>query len=365
MRYGICAGGAHVGPEPGENGKGYYAIMKNNVALLNDYIGLYNWNPHGIIQDNVVIQNAVAGIDVSYHSNNTTLSGNYVASQPIGIQITDQAKDLILVHNLILENENAGLFIKSNNGLGNGAIFDNYFGSYQNLNGTGHIENFVWSNPKGPTPGENIRYGPFIAGNYWSNPDGNGWSDTQAPSVTGYSQVPYEVISGRGVYDTAPLVRIGHNVSSFADEWTIIHPIGNITYPRYSDPYYITQAKPGAILNNLRVDGFLNASAPSYSFSFIDQDHIIETIGSPELDQVHVRFTYSPSMGNYPLKVQFTDNSIGSPNSWYWQFGDGEYSTIQNPEHMYMIPGTYTVSLRAYNDITGGNSICNNCITVQ
>lgn len=365
MRYGICAGGSHAGPEPGENGKGYYAIMKNNVALLNGYIGLHNWNPHGIIQGNVVLQNAVAGIDVSYHSNNTTLSGNYVATQPIGIQITDYAQDLTLHHNYIEDHDNADLFIKSNKGFWKGAIFDNYFGSWVNVNGTGQIGNFVWTNPMGPTAGENIMGGPYIAGNYWSNPDGTGWSDMQEPSVTGYSSIPYEVLPGMGVYDIAPLVRIGHNVSSIADEWTIIHPIGNITYPRYSDPFYIIQAKPGAILNNLRIDGYLNTSTPSYTFVSIDQDHIIEAIGDRDPSQVHVRFSYSPGFGNWPLKIQFNDNSLGDPISWYWQFGDGQFSTAQNPEHTYMTPGTYTVSLRAYNNLTGGYSVCNNCITVQ
>jgi len=363
-RYGIAAGGVFVGPDPGDTGKGYYTIMKDNIALMNGYSGLISYMPHGVVYDNIAIQNSRAGIDTTVRSNNTTLSGNMVMNNTLGIRISDQARDLIVRQNRITAHTQADLFILQNNSCGYGAIFDNYFGSLVHLDGAGHIENFTWTNPNGPTPGKNIISGPFIAGNYWSNPDGNGWSDIQAPTVTGYSQVPYEVKSGQGVYDTAPLVRIGHNVSSFADEWTIIHPIGNITYPRYSDPYYITQAKPGAVLNNLRVDGFLNASAPSYTFSSIDQDHIIETNGSPEQDQVHVRFTYSPSVGNYPLKVQFTDNSIGSPNSWYWQFGDGSNSTEKDPEHIYMIPGRYSVSLRAYNDITGGNSVCNNCITV-
>ena len=206
MRYGICAGGSHAGPEPGENGKGYYAIMKNNVALFNGYIGLHNWNPHGIIQGNLVLQNAVAGIDVSYHSNNTTLSGNYVATQPIGIQITDYAQDLTLHHNYIEDHDNADLFIKSNKGFWKGAIFDNYFGSWVNVNGTGQIGNFVWTNPMGPTAGENIMGGPYIAGNYWSNPDGTGWSDLEPATSTGYTTKPYEVISG--IYDTAPLVKV-------------------------------------------------------------------------------------------------------------------------------------------------------------
>ena len=48
-----------------------------------------------------------------------------------------------------------------------------------------------------------------------------------------------------------------------------------------------------------------------------------------------------------PLTVQFTDQSTEGDNtivSWYWEFGDGDTSTAQNPGHTYD-DGTYTVSL--------------------
>jgi PKD repeat protein len=34
-------------------------------------------------------------------------------------------------------------------------------------------------------------------------------------------------------------------------------------------------------------------------------------------------FSASPTSGNTPLTVNFTDMSTGSPTSWYWDFGDG------------------------------------------
>ena len=43
--------------------------------------------------------------------------------------------------------------------------------------------------------------------------------------------------------------------------------------------------------------------------------------------------------------VNFSDISTGSPVSWLWDFGDGSSSTIQNPSHIYLNPGKYTVSL--------------------
>jgi beta propeller repeat protein len=56
-------------------------------------------------------------------------------------------------------------------------------------------------------------------------------------------------------------------------------------------------------------------------------------------------FSASPTSGNAPMKVNFTDKSTGSPTSWNWNFGDGANSTQQNPEHTYSTEGNYTVNL--------------------
>ncbi len=53
--------------------------------------------------------------------------------------------------------------------------------------------------------------------------------------------------------------------------------------------------------------------------------------------------------------VQFTDQSTGAMiSSWYWDFGDGNTSTLQNPVHQYASGGSYLVSLR-----TCAGSCCN------
>ena len=56
--------------------------------------------------------------------------------------------------------------------------------------------------------------------------------------------------------------------------------------------------------------------------------------------------------------VQFTDNSLGVPLSWQWDFdGDGTVdSTQQNPSHEYAVAGTYDVSLTVSNGL-GSDSI--------
>ncbi len=45
------------------------------------------------------------------------------------------------------------------------------------------------------------------------------------------------------------------------------------------------------------------------------------------------------------LMVDFTDLTSGNVNTWYWDFGDGDTSTTQNPSKTYVTDGIYTVCL--------------------
>lgn len=60
-------------------------------------------------------------------------------------------------------------------------------------------------------------------------------------------------------------------------------------------------------------------------------------------------FTINPSMGPAGEPVQFNDTSTGNPVSWYWNFGDGGSSSLQNPRHTYSYLGVYSVSLKVTN----------------
>jgi len=84
-----------------------------------------------------------------------------------------------------------------------------------------------------------------------------------------------------------------------------------------------------------------------------------------EASQIPVAsFSSNANSGNAPLSVTFTDTSTGSPTSWKWDFGDGTYSTVQNPTHIYSTAGKYTVTLTASNT-AGSNTVAkSNYITV-
>jgi gliding motility-associated-like protein len=55
--------------------------------------------------------------------------------------------------------------------------------------------------------------------------------------------------------------------------------------------------------------------------------------------------SFTATTACYGTPTQFTDLTSGSPIGWNWNFGDGNVSTQQNPQHLYSVPGSYTVKL--------------------
>uniref|UniRef100_A0A7C1CFC2 PKD domain-containing protein n=1 Tax=Thermofilum adornatum TaxID=1365176 RepID=A0A7C1CFC2_9CREN len=70
----------------------------------------------------------------------------------------------------------------------------------------------------------------------------------------------------------------------------------------------------------------------------------VEAENSPPI----VDFSYSPPLPLAGEAVSFIDKSYdpdGNIVLWHWDFGDGTTSSDRNPTHVYVSPGTYTVTL--------------------
>ncbi|HLG02475.1 MAG TPA: nidogen-like domain-containing protein [Bacteroidia bacterium] len=88
--------------------------------------------------------------------------------------------------------------------------------------------------------------------------------------------------------------------------------------------------------NTIVITGTDNGSPPAT----ISANVVVHIIGTSA-----VSFTMSPPPVTPPgTLIQFTDLTPGS-TSWFWDFGDGSTSTLQNPTHAYATDSLYTVSL--------------------
>ena len=77
-------------------------------------------------------------------------------------------------------------------------------------------------------------------------------------------------------------------------------------------------------------------------------------------DQIQISFV-SPPFANFGFtnecdgdSTQFTDlslNGFGNVNTWDWDFDDGNFSSDENPTHLFPGPGSYDVELVATSDV--------------
>ena len=70
------------------------------------------------------------------------------------------------------------------------------------------------------------------------------------------------------------------------------------------------------------------------------------TTGSFSQSAPTASFSVSDTIGCSPLNIQFNNESANA-DSYYWDFGNGNTSILEDPSNMYIDPGTNTVTLIA------------------
>ncbi len=116
---------------------------------------------------------------------------------------------------------------------------------------------------------------------------------------------------------------------------------------------------------------------PSYTYQNPGDFTVSLTVTGPEGSDTETKADYisvfdvpvadfsgTPTSGDAPLTVDFTDLSTGNPSSWSWDFGDGGSSDVQNPSYEYTGAGIFTVSLTASNACGSDQEIKAGYITV-
>jgi parallel beta-helix repeat protein len=204
--------------------KCYYNNLTGNNVSNNTDKGIYLFSSHhNNLVDNTVLENCVFGIyqnigglhltssnynfieynNISYNGDNgiymdgyntgcgnNNLSGNILSNNGwYGISLKGTAH--YIYNNTISNNGNGGMYLT---GEGN-YIYNNYFNN--------DIRNAYISGAQGTqlnttnTTGPNIIGGPYIGGNFWATPNGNGFSQVNTDSDgDGFCDSSYELSDG-------------------------------------------------------------------------------------------------------------------------------------------------------------------------
>lgn len=154
------------------------------------------------------------------------------------------------------------------------------------------------------------------------------------PPVADFSYEPAEISIGDIVYFNST----SHDTDGFIINWTWNFGDGNIAYGEYVTHQYNNN---GAYIVNLTVTDNESATGSIEKTIFVgNQPPVADFIFAPE----------NPTVNE---DVYFTDISTdpdGMIVSWWWDFGDGYYSDLQNPIHRFYLVGPYDVELTVTDD---------------
>ena len=104
--------------------------------------------------------------------------------------------------------------------------------------------------------------------------------------------------------------------------------------------------------NNETSEDLMNIGAGSYNITITDANgcNLTENYSVSEPADIHASFEVSRDTVYLSLgEVLFLANTSSGGNSYYWDFGDGIFSTLQNPTHTYYSVGNYTITLQVFN----------------
>jgi gliding motility-associated-like protein len=216
-----------------------------------------------------------------------------------------------------------------------------------NLNSTsvpngGAINQYVWTVNTVPAGGNNasIVYVPVTAGSHTVNltvTTDKGCSNQGSRSIT-VNPKPVAAFN-------FPNICLPVGAAQFTNTSMISDGTGaQITYTwDFGDATTSTQPNP---LHNYSGTGpfTVTLTATSNNGCIDDSVRIVNTVYA----EPQAAFNSLPEvcLGN---SISFTDQSTAANatvNSWQWDFGDGNTSTLQSPSHTYATAGTYTVTLK-------------------
>ena len=127
------------------------------------------------------------------------------------------------------------------------------------------------------------------------------------------------------------------------------------------DSVHFVNLSTGAPFSSLQWnfgDGFISAdSSPAHLYAGSGSFNVTLSLSNGNcLDDTVITVNVSPSpiaqisapviSGCSPFQVNFSNLTTGSPN-YHWDFGDGNFSTLQQPVHTYQTGGNYVVEMVA------------------
>ena len=230
---------------------------------------------------------------------------------------------------------------------------------------------FTWSGACAFSPvhfyDQSTTPGGMITGWYWNFGD----------STSSTLQNPVHAFPGPGTYNVSLVVENIYGCIDTIIQPVVIAPIPNASFSSGtacvgSSTCFTNTSGPGGTswwnFGNGDTSSVTNPcitfnSAGSYAVTLIYGDSLgcIDTVTqSVTINPLpSASFSYTPATCQNGT-VTFTSNSSGSPTGYWWSFGTGDTSTLQNPIYVYTSSGTFTVMLVVFNQFGCSDTLTQN-----
>lgn len=346
-------------------------VTVRDLHLYDLEYGAYFWNTEDGGVDGCRVESCGYGVTFNPGIRGSVTNCRFRGND-YGIAFSGRSSLPRVVSNRVTDSTRTGLYLFRTRG---GRIADNYLRNNRNVFIGEQVSGINWT--AGPGAGRSITGSPALGGNFWGRPGGRGFSQTVADrDEDGFCDRTYPVAGY--MVDTLPLrapVKITPPVAGFA-----ARPASG-TAPltvRFNE----TCRGDAAVFDWSFGDGGAAVTRnPVHVYRRPGRYNVTLRVTDPDGGNVSVRtrqvtvtapprkpeasFRADPRAGPAPLEVRFRDLSTGSPREWRWTFGDGTSSTERNPCHVYIRPGTYSVSLSVSNEAGRSTRTATRLITVK
>jgi len=235
---------------------------------------------------------------------------------------------------------------------------------------TGSITSWTWDFDNNGVIDSNVqnpRYTYAVAGTYTVKLTVTGPGGTDDEVKANYIMVTAPV-KPVAAFTAAPTAGYAPLTVQFTDEsvnnptsWKWEYRRGSGSWTQFSTAQNPTYTFPATGTYRIR----LTATNAAGSNTLTKNNYI--TVSNPPKPMAE--FTGTPTSGNAPLSVQFTDQSSNNPTSWKWEYRKGsgswtQFSTAKDPAFTFTAIGTYSIRLTATNAGGSNTATKTNYITV-
>ena len=212
------------------------------------------------------------------------------------------------------------------------------------------------------------------------------WNWDFGDGSSSQNQNPTHIYSSPGTYNVTLTVQAqnGSSDPEVKTGYILVHPQPNVGFNLTSLPCtvplnadftnssdtgmnYDWDFGNGQTSTQFTPQGIVFTTANTYNVSLIVTDPTTgcaDTLETPiDIYNFDTQFSI-PDTVCLGTTINFTDNTVGNPDTWQWDFGDGNTSTQNSELYTYGSPGIYTVTLSSQNSGNGCSDSDNQTIVV-